>query len=199
MKLRSVTRRNNEDGASLVEFALLLPVFMMIVLGMFSGGQDYNRQLDVTHAAREGARYGATLDRTLATFPAGGTCSGSTWASALQNTIVDRSSGTLGCNQVCVALVSGGAGSLPAIANVTGATATFVNTPADRGYCYDDANNTDPGNRVQVCVDRDQKSPAPASACVKNGATDSNDKIEALLFSVGVHLHSQATAKYEST
>ena len=33
-----------ERGAALVEFALILPVFMMLVLGMFSGGIAYNHK-----------------------------------------------------------------------------------------------------------------------------------------------------------
>ena len=54
-------RKREESGAALVEFALLLPVFMALILGMFSGGIAYNQKLDLTHATREGARYGATV------------------------------------------------------------------------------------------------------------------------------------------
>lgn len=50
-----------ERGAALVEFALVFPVFMTLVLGMFSGGMAYNRKNTLINAAREGARYGATL------------------------------------------------------------------------------------------------------------------------------------------
>ena len=50
-----------EDGAALVEFALILPVFMILVLGTFSGGIAYNTKQSITSAAREGSRYGATL------------------------------------------------------------------------------------------------------------------------------------------
>ena len=50
-----------ERGVALVEFALVFPVFMTLVLGMFSGGLAYNRKNTLINAAREGARYGATL------------------------------------------------------------------------------------------------------------------------------------------
>lgn len=50
-----------ERGVALVEFALVFPVFMTLVLGMFSGGLAYSRKLTLTNAAREGSRYGATL------------------------------------------------------------------------------------------------------------------------------------------
>ncbi len=39
----------------------MLPIFMMLLLGMFTGGLAYSRKLSVAQAAREGARYGATL------------------------------------------------------------------------------------------------------------------------------------------
>src|SRR5688500_18036442 len=70
-KMRGMRRAHNrertrgggrdERGASLVEFALILPVFMMLLLGMFTGGMAYNRRLTITSAAREGGRYAATL------------------------------------------------------------------------------------------------------------------------------------------
>lgn len=50
-----------ERGVALVEFALVFPVFMTLVLGMFSGGLAYSRKVTLTNAAREGSRYGATL------------------------------------------------------------------------------------------------------------------------------------------
>lgn len=50
-----------ERGATLVEFALTFPIFMTLALGMFSGGQAYDRKITLTNAAREGSRYGATL------------------------------------------------------------------------------------------------------------------------------------------
>lgn len=58
------SRLRGESGASLVEFALVLPVFFTVMLGMFTGGLAYNRKLSVTQATREGARYGATLPLT---------------------------------------------------------------------------------------------------------------------------------------
>ena len=58
-------RDKSESGAALVEFALLLPVFMALVLGMLSGGLIYNQKMDLTHATREGARYGAAIDKNV--------------------------------------------------------------------------------------------------------------------------------------
>ena len=50
-----------ERGASLVELAFALPILIMLLVGLVSSGIAYNHQLALTHAAREGGRYGATL------------------------------------------------------------------------------------------------------------------------------------------
>jgi Flp pilus assembly protein TadG len=52
---------DKECGAALVEFVLLVPLFLILTLGMVSAGIVYNQKLDLTHAAREGGRYGATI------------------------------------------------------------------------------------------------------------------------------------------
>lgn len=54
-KLRS------ESGASAVEFALLLPVLMMILFGIIEFGLALYRQAILTNASREGARLGIVL------------------------------------------------------------------------------------------------------------------------------------------
>jgi hypothetical protein len=51
----------DERGASLVELAFALPLLIMLLVGMVSAGIAYNHQLALTHAAREGGRYAATL------------------------------------------------------------------------------------------------------------------------------------------
>lgn len=49
-----------ENGASAVEFALVLPILLILLFGIITGGMLYNQQLSVTQAAREGARFAAT-------------------------------------------------------------------------------------------------------------------------------------------
>lgn len=46
----------NEKGQSLVEFALLLPILLLILMGIIQFGIIFNGQVTVTSAAREGAR-----------------------------------------------------------------------------------------------------------------------------------------------
>lgn len=47
---------NNQKGATAVEFALIFPLLVMILFGIFQFGIAYNNWIALTHAAREGAR-----------------------------------------------------------------------------------------------------------------------------------------------
>ena len=49
-------RVQGDDGAALVEFALVLPLLLMLLLGMVGAGLAWNQQLQLTHATREAAR-----------------------------------------------------------------------------------------------------------------------------------------------
>jgi hypothetical protein len=51
-----------ERGAALVEFALVLPLLILIVLGIVDFGYALSQQLDVRHGAREVSRMVATDD-----------------------------------------------------------------------------------------------------------------------------------------
>jgi Flp pilus assembly protein TadG len=125
-----------------VEFALLIPIFFSLVMGTFSGAIAYNNKASITQAAREGARYGATVP--IDQCDSGGSCSGLTWAQLVQSLTVDRSSGSATTGQVCVALVSG-----------TGATQAAIDsnhtTAGGTAPCWID-NAPDGGNRVQVRI-----------------------------------------------
>jgi Flp pilus assembly protein TadG len=55
-------RLKTETGAVAVEFALLLPVLLLILLGIIEFGRAFNTQITLTQAAREGVRVMA-IDR----------------------------------------------------------------------------------------------------------------------------------------
>lgn len=59
-----------ERGAVAVEFALVLPLLVMLLLGVTTSGLSYSNALGVTNAVREGARFGATADATSTTWAA---------------------------------------------------------------------------------------------------------------------------------
>ena len=55
-------RWRNDRGAVALEFAILAPILMMLLVGMLEFGFMFQAQLAVTHAAREGARMAAVGD-----------------------------------------------------------------------------------------------------------------------------------------
>lgn len=56
---RRLRRGRGDDGAALVEFALIAPVLFAIILGAIEFSYAYFQQLDVRHGAREGTRLAA--------------------------------------------------------------------------------------------------------------------------------------------
>lgn len=55
-----------EKGASTVEFALVLPMMVLLLTGIIQFGTAYNAYLSVTHAAREGVRLAAVGQYSVA-------------------------------------------------------------------------------------------------------------------------------------
>lgn len=94
----------------LVEFALLLPLLMMILLGMFTGGLAWNRKLAVTNGVREGSRFGATLSVPTSTCTSGTAGTVDCWLSQVADVTQSSSENELGSSvatrSVCVAYIS---------------------------------------------------------------------------------------------
>jgi hypothetical protein len=53
--------RGADDGQGLVEFSLLLPVFLILLVGMLEFGLLFDHHLSLGYASREGARVGSAL------------------------------------------------------------------------------------------------------------------------------------------
>lgn len=58
-KLKSPAPRYREQGQSIVELTLMLPILMLLLLGIIDLGRVFYTYVTMTNAAREGARYGA--------------------------------------------------------------------------------------------------------------------------------------------
>jgi Flp pilus assembly protein TadG len=129
----------------LVEFALILPLLVVLILGMFTGGIAYNQKQQVTFAAREGARYGATVPAAQAFSNA------DTWAENVQAIVVDRSDGDLEDAQVCVALVQGSPATVVATSAHPTSWYATGGAPCDPDETYP-VTAFDEGRRVQVRV-----------------------------------------------
>ena len=60
--LKLIRRRRGgrgEKGQSLVEFALILPIFLLLLFAIVDFGMGFYSWISITNAAREGARLGA--------------------------------------------------------------------------------------------------------------------------------------------
>jgi len=71
--------RKTDGGQSLVEFALLIPLFLILVFGIIDFGLGLRAYISVTQSTREGARF-ASIGNTAGTFTSGGSgeCNGTT-------------------------------------------------------------------------------------------------------------------------
>ena len=56
---RCIKILSGEKGASAVEFAIILPILVLLVFGIIQFGLVFNKYIAITHAAREGARLAA--------------------------------------------------------------------------------------------------------------------------------------------
>ena len=168
-RLGPLRASRGESGAALVEFALVLPVFLMLLLGMMTGGLAYSRKLSVAQAAREGARFGATLPITASTPT-------SAWLPRVGALTISSSDGELESDKpgryVCIAHVpaSGAAQKW----EVTGSATAVLSS----GTCLVDDGR--PGEtRVQVVARR-------------------TSRLEALVFSRELTIGSHAVARFEA-
>lgn len=126
--------QRDDRGAALVEFALILPLLVALLLGTVTTGFAVNDDLQLTHAAREGARYGATV-------PVDELFSLGTWAENVSDLAVERFGDGLGSSDVCVSLVLGNPGAPLSVGHTT---------KADGTACYDDSAAGVTDLRVQV-------------------------------------------------
>ncbi len=60
-----LTSLKKEEGQSATEFALVLPLILMVILVIIQMGIVVNAQLIITHAAREGARDGSVTNSNM--------------------------------------------------------------------------------------------------------------------------------------
>lgn len=59
MVKRIFRRTRGDRGQSLVEFALVVPVFLVLLFALVDFGRGFQAWIEVTNAAREGARVGS--------------------------------------------------------------------------------------------------------------------------------------------
>src|SRR4030042_5191220 len=61
--MRNNTLHQHQRGQSMVEFALMLPLMALVLVGVFDLGRAFFASITITNAAREGARYGGRYSK----------------------------------------------------------------------------------------------------------------------------------------
>lgn len=87
----------SDRGASAVEFALVVPVLLVLLFGLITTGMTFSDHLSATNATREAARYGAAAD-----------VSSASWATSVRDRLKQvyfNSGVTVTDDQICVRLV----------------------------------------------------------------------------------------------
>lgn len=110
-----VTRRRHRDdrGAAALEFALIVPILVMVVFGIVDFGWAMNRDTLVNNAAREGAREGslnpdATAIATVVRNSLSGVEAVGTTPSKITVTVTCRKPDNSTCTNFATDAVSGG-------------------------------------------------------------------------------------------
>jgi Flp pilus assembly protein TadG len=103
LALRSRSAHGPEAGVALVEFALVLPLLLVLLFGMLDFGKAFNYWIDQTHLANEGARWAAVNKN-----PGGGTLQ--EYIQSQANTAELREGGTdsvPGAIEICISFPNG--------------------------------------------------------------------------------------------
>ena len=149
-----------DKGAAAVEFALLIPIFVMLTFGMLTAGIAFWHNIALTQAARDAARLGSTYP--ISNSPAAGELSPTQWLDMLANVAAAEAGWTdltdidTGNGFVCVAFVAGsGLAGVDSVALAVGRTGNLPAgvTPGPGGQCFDDGDR--PDDRVQVRIHRE--------------------------------------------
>jgi Flp pilus assembly protein TadG len=119
------------EASQLLEFAVALPLLVVLVVSIFDFGQAFNLKHELRNAVRDGARYGSSLPLTDITSGATPASVTGAWglvdAYLLRSEINDCGLGTLGGAPVWTASNSTG------ISTATGCTGTLTLT-IERAY-----------------------------------------------------------------
>lgn len=141
--------RNGERGGILLEFGLMAPLLVTLILGGITTGLAYDTNNNLNNGARESARFAATL-------PVDGATGMATWLNAVADAAIASAGGqmdaTVADQEVCVAYVHpDGTAAGDQTASLTETAGTRI--IANGATCFDDG-RPDSERRVQVVLSR---------------------------------------------
>jgi Flp pilus assembly protein TadG len=123
-------RERADCGAVALEFALILPLFLMLVFGVVTVGLAYNDKLSIANAVREAGRMGAN---TVYTQSAPTVITPTQWADSVQQRVQQvyfNAGSTLSTSQICVKLIDSSGGQLAAPTTQGSSCGTEPSAPA---------------------------------------------------------------------
>ena len=142
-RVRTVTPKLKKDrGANLVEFALLMPLLLLLVLGMVEFGFLFGEFNEVRHGVHEGARLAAVDDANLVT----NTCNTMGLADQVDVQFVDSTTGSAG--EIGTVTVTATVGSLSGVAFIGVFLPPTITESADFNLEQDSSNW---GNSITTC------------------------------------------------
>jgi hypothetical protein len=123
--VRTPRRTRTDKGAVALEFALILPVLAILLLGTVSAGITYSHGIGLSNAVREGARFGATTGTSPS--PLTPASWNSTVVARVRATQFDS---TAGATAICVRLWKGTAAAGAVVASTDGCDQGTFGSPA---------------------------------------------------------------------
>lgn len=99
MSTGSYKSLSQQHGQSMIEFALILPLMVLVVAGIFDLGRAFYSSITITNAAREAARYG-TLNPKLTQ----GICDAAMIEAQSSGITLNYSNITISCNTTVTCL-----------------------------------------------------------------------------------------------
>ena len=108
--------RRDDEGNTLVEVALVLPILMMVMMGIFSISMAFNSQIMLTQATGGGAAYLASLSNSSVADPCASTA-----------TFIKGAASNLTSASITVSITAGGTayGSSCSVSNITPTAAAY--------------------------------------------------------------------------
>lgn len=148
-------RACGDRGVAVVEFALVLPVLMVLLLGMFTGAMAWNQSQALGQGSRVAARYASTLPLPVDAGDGTYTAQVHAWLDGIADRAIAASEGAMDVGvaerAVCVAYVHlpGATPTQTVSRQLVGGTRTSGSSP-----CFSDGQAASE-RRVQVVLERD--------------------------------------------
>lgn len=109
-RTRRLDRRRQDRGAAAVEFALVVPILLLVVIGIFNFGFLFAQQIALNNGARQAARFAVVDGRDCGAIQAEGMSAAETIGmgpSQVPTPVITRNGGSAPCSMPCTGSTPG--------------------------------------------------------------------------------------------